>query len=339
MTGKDQSSQHRDRRFAPLALNAKGDRKLANSLLSFVWLMSGRHQIGLCLFAIVVSLLITAPIELHRRIIEQGIEAGNLGALKSLAIIYVILILSGQVAKFLLRLYQSWIAESAIFNSRRRIADGHALRTVGQDDDDAGATVSVMGQEVDKLGGFVGDGLSGAAANLAILFGVVGYMMIVEPSIAIYALAFLVPQIALTPVIQRKLNKLIETRVQLMRDMGDEVVSPDGADEILPEQIRDIYGNRLHFLALKFAMKSLLNLLNAAGPMVVLLYGGYLVIEGETTLGVIVAFLTGFEKLSSPVRELISFYRMYAQANVQHEMIAKWMRPAQDASRTQPVET
>jgi ABC-type bacteriocin/lantibiotic exporter with double-glycine peptidase domain len=55
--------------------------------------------------------------------------------------------------------------------------------------------------------------------------------------------------------------------------------------------------------------------------------------QGEVEVGVIVAFISGFERISSPLRELIGFYRLAAQARVQHDLIAQWMdgpRPVQD---------
>ena len=73
-----------------------------------------------------------------------------------------------------------------------------------------------------------------------------------------------------------------------------------------------------------------LNLLNSLGPLSVLLYGGYMVMMGETQVGVIVAFISGFGRISGPVRELVGFYRVYAQASVQHTMIAKWMDKVRD---------
>lgn len=54
------------------------------------------------------------------------------------------------------------------------------------------------------------------------------------------------------------------------------------------------------------------NLLNALAPLTMLLPGGYLVIQGE--VGVIAAFILVFEKISSPLRELISFCRVAAQS-------------------------
>ena len=130
----------------------------------------------------------------------------------------------------------------------------------------------------------------------------------------------------MTPLLQRRLNVLIEKRVGLLRDLGDEISElGDDNREHCANVLKDIYTNRIRFFILKFAMKSALNLLNAMGPLTVLLFGGYLAMQGEVQLGVIVAFISGFERISSPLRELIGFYRVAAQANVQHRMIAKWM--------------
>ena len=79
-------------------------------------------------------------------------------------------------------------------------------------------------------------------------------------------------------------------------------------------------------MLIKFAMKGFVNLLNALAPLSALVFGGYLVIQGETTIGVVVAFISGFDRLAAPLRELIAYYRLAAQAHVQHEMVARWMR-------------
>jgi ABC-type bacteriocin/lantibiotic exporter with double-glycine peptidase domain len=57
----------------------------------------------------------------------------------------------------------------------------------------------------------------------------------------------------------------------------------------------------------------------------VLAVGGYLVIQGGTSFGVIVAFISGFDRLADPARQLINFYRVMEQTKVRHAMIARWM--------------
>ncbi len=56
---------------------------------------------------------------------------------------------------------------------------------------------------------------------------------------------------------------------------------------------KQIFGNRMKFFLLKFLMKSALNLLNASGLITVLLFCGYLVMQGETEVGVTVVFISG----------------------------------------------
>ena len=60
-------------------------------------------------------------------------------------------------------------------------------------------------------------------------------------------------------------------------------------------------------------------------PLGILAFGGWLAIRGETTLGVLLAVVSGFERISGPIRDLIGFYREAAQAGVQHRLIADWM--------------
>ena len=193
-------------------------------------------------------------------------------------------------------------------------------------DDDSGRVISIVNSEIDNLGGFLGEGPSQMVTNAALLIGSVAYMLIVEPMVALVGFAFLTPQIILAPLMQCKLNRLTEQRLHLMRKLGQKVPEiDDPTDEADLHVLPRIYGNRLRYFILKFALKAALNFLDALGPLAVLAFGGWMVIQGETTVGVIVAFITGFERVSNPVRELITFYRATQQARVQHDMIADWV--------------
>lgn len=287
--------------------------------------MTGWHQVGCCVSAVAVAVLNLAPIELQRRIVNEVVETQNVPLLIQFGLAYLAVVVLHQAGKFALRCYQMWLTESTNIYTRRHLLGlyGDKIETA---EDSEGRVVSIIGSEVEKLGGFVGEALSQSCANVAILLGVLGYMFVVEPSIALFALAFMVPQIILTPLLQRRLNELVEERVGYIRELGDRVSDMDAPVQEEGGRILDrIFDNRIRFNLLKFALKSGLNLLNALGPLAVLVFGGYLVMQGETQVGVIVAFISGFERISAPVRELVSFYRVAEQARVQHDMIAKWM--------------
>ena len=64
--------------------------------------------------------------------------------------------------------------------------------------------------------------------------------------------------------------------------------------------------------------------MNTLAPAVLLVFGGYMVIKGETSLGVLVAFLSGLERIQNPLRDLVSLYREIAQARIQYRKIIDW---------------
>jgi ABC-type bacteriocin/lantibiotic exporter with double-glycine peptidase domain len=68
-------------------------------------------------------------------------------------------------------------------------------------------------------------------------------------------------------------------------------------------------------------MKLLNNFLIALGPFGVTVFGGYLVINGETEIGVILAFVSGLERLGGAIRDLIGLYGEVAFARVRYSML------------------
>jgi len=339
-------------RIRPRRIPSTGDDRPVKSALHFAWRMGGRHQVFISLVALVVAALSMAPLELQRRLVNNAIEGGNVRLLLILAGLYLVVLVLQSATKFVLRMYQGWLSESAIRYTRGHLAtliDRPRTGTVERDaaadqerdtgerdaddvdgDEHEGRAVSIIGQEVDRLGGFVGEGISQPVVNLGMLVAILGYMIAVEPVVALISMAFLVPQLVIVPILQRHINRLIEKRLALLRDMSDDIAGHAGTGgEGLAGTVRPtlsaVYGNRMRTYFLKFVMKGATNALSALAPLAVLLVGGYYVIIGETSIGVVVAFITGFERLSNPLRELINYYKVAAQANVQHRMIAQWM--------------
>jgi len=291
----------------------------SETLTGFVWRASGVHQFYAGLIAVVVALLGFAPIDLQRRIVDGAIADQSVSALVTLGLVYLGVLLAQSSLKYILQLYQGRVGESAVKTSRDQIATIAAKR----DDSEPGQTVNVIGREIDNVGGFVGTSISEFIINVTLLLAVSAYMIYIEPIIAMVSAVFLIPQVFLALFMQRRLNRLVERQVSLIRKLGDDAVQPGRSGE--PRTIRAIFGNRMRFNALKFGLKALLNISNAMGPLMVLMAGGYLVIAGQTTIGTVVAFVSGFERISGPLRDLLDFYREYQQASVQHRMIVQWV--------------
>jgi ABC-type bacteriocin/lantibiotic exporter with double-glycine peptidase domain len=315
------------RRIRPFEASDKLVRS-GETLPRFVWRASGAHQFYAGFMAISVALLTFVPIDLQRRIVDEAIERRDVAVLLFLGGVYVVVILTEGALKYALQFYQGWVGESAVKASRDQLA-GVAAERSAEEQSTGGQTVNVIGREIDSVGGFVGTSISEFVINLTLLVAIVAYMLYIQPVIALVSAAFLIPQVLLALYMQRDLNLLVERQVGLVRKLGSETITPSEDDAEKGEgdefrTIRAIFGNRMRFNALKFGLKALLNAVNAMGPLMVLVVGGYLVIQGQTTIGTVVAFVSGFDRLSGPLRDLLNFYREYEQANVQYRMIVQW---------------
>ncbi|RWB93848.1 ABC transporter ATP-binding protein [Mesorhizobium sp.] len=298
------------------------------TLAGFVWRASGTHQFYVGLIAVAVALLNFAPIDLQRRIVDEAIASGEINALLFLGAIYLAVVLIQGALKYALLFYQGWVGESAVKAARDQLIIVASDQSPGNEA--SGQTVNVIGREIDNVGGFVGTSISEFVVNLTLLVVVAAYMLYMQPVIALVSTVFLIPQVLLALYMQEDLNTLVERQVGLVRRLGDEtIVQSESNSKTAGIEFRTvgaIFRNRIRFYFLKFGLKTLLNVANAMGPLVALIVGGYLVIQGQTTIGTVVAFVSGFERISGPWRDLLNFYREYEQAKVQHQMIAEWIK-------------
>lgn len=72
---------------------------------------------------------------------------------------------------------------------------------------------------------------------------------------------------------------------------------------------------------LKYGIKFSNNLFQSLGPFLLFLIGGYLAINGQFTIGALVAFLSAYEKVYDPWKEIIEYYQGYQDAKVRYGQI------------------
>ena len=312
----------------PRGIPRTGDHTPADSIWGYVVRMTGWHQLFACLVALAIAAVDVAPIDLQRRLVDHAIKERNASLFVMLALVYLGVVVLHKALKFGLGVYQNWMTESAVYYTRAHIFEIYGDHLVENEAEtrDSGTVVSIIGSETDKIGEFVGTAISEAAINLAMMIGVIGYMLVVDTKIALIGILLLIPQIVLTPLVQRKLNRLVAVNVGLLRALGRDVSHLSHERSPAHRTLwRTIYRNRMIQSLIRNGLKSGLNLLNSLAPLAVLIIGGYQVMNGQTTIGVILAFISGFDRISEPIRNLITFYRNAQQANVQHAMIARWM--------------
>lgn len=298
------------------------------SLHRFVWSASGLHQFYVGFIAVGVSLLNFLPIELQRRIVDDAIGSKDLHGLVLLGSLYLLSLVAYSTLKYVLMVYQGWVGESAVKTARDQLAVVASNR-LGQVNPASGQTANVIGNEIDSVGGFVGTSISEFIVNISMIVAVFSYMVYVQPQIAMFSSLVLVPQVVFARFLQKKLNMLVERQVTLVRELGDRAVDRQTSKAHMLDATLQVVGmifrNRIALYLLKYGLKTILNIANSIGSLSVLVVGGYLVINGQTTLGIVVAFMSGFQRLIEPTGDLLDFYRTYSQTKVQYRLIVDWM--------------
>ena len=143
------------------------------------------------------------------------------------------------------------------------------------------------------------------------------------------AVLLFLPQFFFVPPMQAAINTRSKARIEALREVGDVIVdSADSGKREAQEQgeefaglINRVFKQRMSIFRIKFAMKFLINLLNHLGTIGVLFIGGWLVIEGRTEVGTIVAFISGLQRIAEPGRMLVSFFRQLTEARVRYGLI------------------
>ncbi|MDX6748846.1 hypothetical protein SH611_03405 [Geminicoccaceae bacterium 1502E] len=317
-------------------------RRLPGSLLAFIVRTTWRQQIGLSLLTLAVFPLSLAPLELQRRMVNEAVEDRDLELLLLLAGLYAAALLLHAGLKLWRNLYLGRTAEGVVRLLRRRIVllhdrpagDGDAAGEAGRQNGEQGTDVAILAGEAGKLGGFVGESIAFPLLNLGLFTSTIGYMLWVEPLVAAVAAAMFVPQLVVAPLVQKRINRRTEALTRAIRRLSDTLATPgpgEAGEQRLYRRIDYATRLRLRIYRLKYLLKAFNNLMGHMGPLAIVTVGGWLVIEGRGEVGTIVAFISGFERLADPARELLGYYRRLSQNLVQYRLVRDVIGRAPDA--------
>jgi ABC-type bacteriocin/lantibiotic exporter with double-glycine peptidase domain len=105
-----------------------------------------------------------------------------------------------------------------------------------------------------------------------------------------------------------------------------EMDDPAGYRHALRE-VRLGYRLRLRMNVFKAALKAFLKFTEKGAIMLVLVVGGLMAMRGETTLGIVVAFISGLKQVQQPWDEMLAFYRNFADALIKYRLIRTALGP------------
>jgi ABC-type bacteriocin/lantibiotic exporter with double-glycine peptidase domain len=275
----------------------------------------------------VLAPLSAVPLELQRRIIDDALSARDIKLLTVLGALYFVVVCIQGVLKYVLNMAKGLSVETIARTLRLAIVKNArpAKFDKAEHKDKDGTTVAMLAAETEDLSGFAGDALSVPLLNGATIAYVMGYLLWIQPTIAVLAIFLYFPQAVIVPITQRTINRLARLRIQAARNLGQFAIrhhkKPSGRNPPGTSLINRMYRIRIWIYLRKYALTALGNFLDSLGPIIVVTVGGYLFMQGKTQIGTLVVFISGLAKIADPWDQLINFYRQVSNTAVMYDMI------------------
>lgn len=312
---------------APRAAPATAITGNTRELYRFIWRTSARDQMALVALSTGVFLLELAPLELQRRIVNAAVDHREYKVIALLCGVYLVVSLLHGGLKLVTNVYRGSVSEKTNRHLRLQLgprAEDDALHEAG-----AGVRISIIVSEAEAVGGFAGGSFAEPVLNAGILLSVFGYMVIVQPWMALIAFVMFSPQFLFISALQEAINRRTARRIETLRELSASIIEEQSTGAGLHglrrfrRRIRYVYLLNIQIFTRKFGMNFLMNLLYSLGVIGILAVGGWLVLNGRTEVGTIVAFISGVARMNTPWRDLMTWFRELSNAGTKYRLIVK----------------
>lgn len=264
-----------------------------------------------------------------------GYDLDQVGYLMALCAIFLVLVLINGAFKYVINVYSGVVAERMLRRLRYMLYS-HMLRfplphyrRLSQ-----GELVQMINAEVEPLGGYVGEALATPAFQGGTLLTILAFMFVQDPVLGVAAIALYPIQMYLIPKLQRQVNQLGKQRVQRVRRLAERISeTAQGVRDIrandttqyeravFSRELGHVFDIRFEIYKKKFFIKFLNNFLAQLGPFLFFSIGGYLVIQGDLTIGALVAVVGAQKDLASPWKELLAHYQLFMDVRIKYDQV------------------
>jgi len=319
------------------------------SIYRYILRHSLRGQVYLLVLTGISLPLVYATLEIPKRIVNQaltadyqiqsifGVRFDQIEFLLTLCFTYLGLVLVTGGLKYVINVYAGVVGERTLRRLRfelysrvLRFPLPHFKR-VSQ-----GEIIPMITAETEPLGGFVGESFMTPAVMGGTLVTYLIFIMVQDWVLGLAAIATYPLQMWLIPKLQRRVNELARQRVRTVRSLADRIgETVSGVAEIhvndrsrleradFSERLGTIFNIRFDIYKRKFFIKFLNNFLASITPFFFYSVGGWFVIEGEISLGALVAVLAAYKDLSSPWKEILHYYQVKEDIRVKYEQVVE----------------
>jgi ABC-type multidrug transport system fused ATPase/permease subunit len=285
-----------------------------------------RARVALMLAALLVATgAALVPPYLAGRAIDDGIRAGDTGALTVILVAFIAAALLYWVATYAQTYLVSWVGQRALQDLRIQIFSHLQGLSVGfYSRNKAGVLISRLTNDVQALDQLVTDGVVTLFSSTLTLVGTAAILVFLDPRLALVtflafpllllgSVAFRIASAGAYRLTREKIALvtayLQETLsgVRVVRTFGQEGRHKERFAELNDENreanMRTVYLNAAYFPSVE--------LLSAVATAGILLYGGSQVVDGEVTIGVLASFVFYLQSFFDPIQQLSQLYTTY----------------------------
>lgn len=308
--------------------------------------IAGTLLIGMLKFAIPMLL----PL-LLKYIIDDLLLANSLSTdekIKQLTFVLisasiVFIVLRGPI-EYYRQYFAQWITSHILFDIRNRLFEHiQKLSIRFYQNRKAGEIISRFINDVEQTKNLVEVGMMNVWLDLFTLLIALGFMLYFNPLLTVVAVAVLPLYGLAAKILYKRLKQLTKSRSQALAEIqaylheriqGIPVIRSFTLERYEQHQFTK---RNQHFLdramsqtrwnALTF---SIINTLTDIAPLLVLGYGGYLVIQQELALGAFVAFFGYLERMYGPLRRLVNSSTILTQASASLERVTEFLYESYD---------
>jgi len=277
------------------------------------------RQVGLALFLLLSLTAISMIIpEIIRQVIDVGLVSGDAGYMVRAALVILGIGVARAFLPYGVRYLSEWVAAHVGYDMRNRLYNHiQYLPFTYHDHSQAGQLISRCIEDVRSIERFTGFVVIELIRVGLLMIGITILLLTENAYLAVISLLPLVPMLFLTFGFGRKVsgyflkvdNSLGDLSTRLQENAtGVQVVRAFAREEYEIERFQK--ANRILYqaqIAVVNAFSRIMpttNLLVTSGTILILWFGGKLVLRGELTVGELVAFNSYLLMLSGPVQQL-----------------------------------
>ncbi len=326
---------------------------MERSLFRFIWKHSKTSQLILLAVTLLTFPILYLSLELPKRIINDaiggsgadvvvlGVTLTQIQFLMLLCIGFLLAVLANGLLKMRINTMKGVLAERMLRRFRYELLTRVTrfprpfFRTTSQ-----GELTAMVTSEAEPMGGLMGDLLSQPVFQAGQMLTILGFLFAQSVWFGLASISLIPLQAWLIPKLQRQINLLNKERIQEVRRLAADIgETAAGVSDIrtngglrhrmslFSDRLGNLFGIRFKIFQKKFFMKFLNNFINQLTPFFFYSVGGFLAIQGEITVGALVAALAAYKDLSSPWNELLAYYNQTQDMALRWEVVTERFAP------------